>query len=475
MAYKVEVIRGATTYTLSDPGNAAVPFSIEEADLGGASIRNIEESGPYQDGATHLDERLEPDTITLRINVVGTSASALDGHRDTLNAMFKPVRGVPITLKLTRDDGEIRHLDTRRTGKLAIPLIAQNRPGNLHRAVVQLRAADPTWYNPTAEEETFAPPSTDWWLGNATIGSASVMTYVENPTQGQAWTHSGSVAAGSAWTIVFRTEGSVPPANVPGDFAFGVGPDNTVFDAISFKTVGELYPGFGWSYGAGTVGNNIRISAGTVSAGTVNYFMVSAGTALSFYEGTALYSTDYGTTSGIPGTAAGTARWRSQSTGTATSYWNNAIPKASVYNIALNQTQIESLNFTMSNEASGSAHTSSIAYAGDVDSYPVITITGPLANPVITNITTGDVLDFTGGTVGTAEIWIIDTRYGRKSALSGTTSVASYLSEDSDLSTFRLVPDPLATGGTNTIAVESTNAGTASSVVISYYNRYLSF
>lgn len=463
MAFTLQVIRGATTYTIADP------FFLEGAEgLGGASVRNIEESGPYQDGATHLDERLDPRTITLKLNVIGGSASALDGYRDTLMTMFKPVRGVPITLKITRDDSSVRQIDTRRVGPLDIPLVAINRPGNLHRAVVQLRAADPTWYNPTVAEEVFTPPSLDWWLGNATIGTANVMTYVENPTQGQLWTHSGSVATGSAWTIAFRANGSVPPAITPGDFVFDVYPPST--DRTYFRTFGETYPGFGWAYTSETVGNNLRMDSGTL-----NYFMVSSGTSLALYVGTALYASNSGTTAAIPGTAAGTARWRSDYTGTATSYWNDAIPKAAAYNVALDATQIAALNFTMASSASGSAYITSISYLGDIDSYPVVTLTGPISNPVITNVTTGDTLDFTGGTVGTAEIWVIDTRYGRKSALSGTTSVANYLSEDSDLSTFRLVPDPIASGGINTIAVQSNNTGTAGSVVLSYYNRYLSF
>ena len=469
MAYKVEVIRGATTYTLSDPGNAAVPFSIEEADLGGASIRNIEESGPYQDGATHLDERLEPDTITLRINVVGSSASALDGHRDTLNAMFKPVRGVPITLKLTRDDGEIRHLDTRRTGKLAIPLIAQNRPGNLHRAVVQLRAADPTWYNPTAEEETFAAPVGDWWLAYSNIGTANVLEHVESPTQGQLWAYSGSVAPGSAYTIMFRGALGTPVA----------GGGITTFEIRRNSDAATNYFRAATSFTGGykaVMGLGLQVSDAIMTAGTHDYFIISHGTAMSVYRDDTLVGTDGGTSYGIPGTAAGTARWRSEYNDDPATYWPPALSYAAVYSIALDSNQRSALRSNIDDAGlSGSAYSAPVVYTGDVDSYPVITITGPMDNPVITNTTTGDVLDFTGGTVGSAEIWTIDTRYGRKSALFGTTSVANYLSEDSDLSTFRLVPDPIAAGGTNTITVASTNAGTTATVVLSYYNRYLSF
>lgn len=461
MAFTLQVIRGSTTYTISDP------YTLEGAEgMGGASVRNIEDSGPYQDGTTHLDERLDPRTITLKLNVTGTSASTLDGYRDTLMKMFKPVKGVAITLKVTRDDGSVRQIDTRRTGPLDIPLVAINRPGNLHRAVVQLRAADPIWYDPTEQEEVFAEPSGDWWLGYATIGSANVLTHVESPTQGQLWDNATGVTAGSPFTIVFKSDyvlGTVPS----GIFAYET---NSGGNLVRFLSAPSLSGG----YQAGA-GNTMQVTDVIMTAGTHDYFVVSSGTLLSVYRDTTLVGTDAGTSYAIAGTATGTHRWRRESNNDAASNWTPALPYAAAYNIALDSNQRSSLQGAMQGTAlSGSAYTASIPYLGDVDSYPVITIQGPFVSPVITNETTGDTLDFTGGTVGTSDIWVIDTRYGRKSALMGTTSVASYLSTDSDLSTFRLVPDPIATGGTNVVTVSSTGAGTAASVTISYYNRYLS-
>ena len=151
MAYTIQIIRGATTYNIND-GN---PFRLENADdLGGASVRNIEERGPYQDGATHLDHRLEPDTFTLHINVVGATAAALDGHRDTLNAIFKPVVGVPIILKITRDDGAVRQVDTRRTGRLAIPPTLTPSPTTIPTRTAWSRQ----WTSPTIREAVLMGP-----------------------------------------------------------------------------------------------------------------------------------------------------------------------------------------------------------------------------------------------------------------------------------------------------------------------------
>lgn len=461
MAFKLEVLRGATAYTISDRN----PFSIDEGDLGGAAVRNIDQSGPFQDGSTHLGHRLASNVITLRLFVTATSASVLDGYRDTLNKIFQPVDEVPCILKLTRDDGEIRYLDTWREGFLAIPLDKTTRPGFTHKATVQLRASDPAWYNPDAESASFVPPTGSWWLGFATIGSANVLTHVENPTQGQLFAHSGSVANGSAWTVAFRSSFATPTV-FPWKYAFDA---NTPGGPTNFRNYAE---GPGIIVNSGTTGAFLS----NMDAGTTNYFMVMQGTALDFWRGASLESTTLGTTVGLYGTAAGTARWRSDYTNGTTTYWPVALPQAAVYNIALNPTQIASLDAAMQGTAlGGSAYAVSVVYGGDLPTYPVITLRGPIANPIITNTTTGDVLDFTGGTVGSVDTWIVDTRYGRKSALLGTTSIANYLSTDSDLATFRIVPDPITAGGTNTITVQSTDAGTAAVITVSYYNRYLSY
>ncbi len=463
MAFKLEVLRNTTAYTISD----GAPFSIDEADLGGASVRNIDQSGPFQHGSTHLGHRLASTVMTLRLFVKATSHSALDGYRDTLNKIFQPVDEIPCILKLTRDDGEIRYLDTWREGFLAIPLDKTTRPGFTHKAVVQLRASDPAWYNPDVEEESFDPPAGEWWLGFATIGSANVLTHVEAPTQGQLWNNSSSVTAGSPFTVAVRTTPSTADFRRMFDARPPAGDNSSIY---TFDTSGENLV-----YTSGTVGD---FAFGAMAAGTHNYFLVSQGTAINLYRDGVFVQQTAGTTYAIPGTApaSGTARWRSNSSGTATEPWPNALPYAAAYKIALNSTQLTSLSAAMDAAGSGgSAYSAPIVYVGDVDSYPVITLQGPIADPVITNTTTGDVLDFTGGTVGSVDTWIIDTRFGRKSALFGTTSVANYLSTDSDLATFRIAADPIAAGGTNIITVDSSDSGTAAIVTISYYNRYLSY
>lgn len=101
-------------------------------------------------------------------------------------------------------------------------------------------------------------------------------------------------------------------------------------------------------------------------------------------------------------------------------------------------------------------------------SYPVIRLVGPLTNPVITNLTTGDKLDFTGLVLASAEERVIDLSYGQKTVVDedGNNAIND-LTNDSDLTTFVLLP------GGNDIAVEGTAGDASTEVYISYYERFV--
>lgn len=105
---------------------------------------------------------------------------------------------------------------------------------------------------------------------------------------------------------------------------------------------------------------------------------------------------------------------------------------------------------------------------GDADSYPLLSLTGPLEDPVITNTTYGEKLDFTGTHIAAGVTYEIDARYGYKTVVElPSTDRLSTLSNDSDLSTFRL------RRGSNDIRVVATGITSASIVYVKYYHRYL--
>lgn len=117
--------------------------------------------------------------------------------------------------------------------------------------------------------------------------------------------------------------------------------------------------------------------------------------------------------------------------------------------------------------------TTSVIYEGDWLEYPIITIVGPITNPVVTHLGTGDVLDFTGTALIAGESLIIDTRYGRKTVVDEVgNNMLSALSDSSSIATFALLPDPDLANGINDIKVTGTLANSLTGVYLAYNNRY---
>lgn len=102
------------------------------------------------------------------------------------------------------------------------------------------------------------------------------------------------------------------------------------------------------------------------------------------------------------------------------------------------------------------------------DTYPTIYATGPVTGLILTNTTTGDVLDFTGYSVGSGDTYTIDLRYGAKTVVdsSGTNRV-SQLTTASNLATWRLIP------GANSIRATGTSIDASTSILIQFNQRYI--
>ena len=81
--------------------------------------------------------------------------------------------------------------------------------------------------------------------------------------------------------------------------------------------------------------------------------------------------------------------------------------------------------------------TTTIPYNGQIPAEPIINIVGPIANPVLTQITTGKKIDFTGTTIASGDNYQVDTRYGYKTVLDGSSvNRIANLTNDSDLADF---------------------------------------
>jgi hypothetical protein len=116
----------------------------------------------------------------------------------------------------------------------------------------------------------------------------------------------------------------------------------------------------------------------------------------------------------------------------------------------------------------------SLSYTGDWETFPTLYLTGPMTSPVIRNVTTNKVLDFTGATITGGDTWKVDLRYGQKRITdSGGALKNAALSDASDLVTWSLVADPEAAGGVNDIRVYVPSGATVNTKVrIEYYDKY---
>ncbi len=119
--------------------------------------------------------------------------------------------------------------------------------------------------------------------------------------------------------------------------------------------------------------------------------------------------------------------------------------------------------------------TTTVPYAGDEPAFPVLQIVGPITSPVITNQTTGDVLNLSGTTIAAGEYFVIDTRYGAKTVVDSATppnNRIAALSDDSDLATFHIAPAPEASDGINVLHASGTGATDATRIIVRYYTTY---
>lgn len=115
-----------------------------------------------------------------------------------------------------------------------------------------------------------------------------------------------------------------------------------------------------------------------------------------------------------------------------------------------------------------------ITYPGTWHTYPTITITGPLIGFTIENSSIGERIKL-DSIIAVGEVVTINLEFGNKlvtSSIHG--NLYGQITSDSDLATFRIVPEPEVVDGINTINVTGGGAliGTTA-VTVSYYTRYI--
>jgi len=145
-------------------------------------------------------------------------------------------------------------------------------------------------------------------------------------------------------------------------------------------------------------------------------------------------------------------------------YWYAENETAYTFQQAAGVSFFPLLPLSLSSSAVYSVET--VANDGDVEAWPVWTITGPGDSLVLRNLTTGETLELQTTILAGQQV-TIDTRPGRKTVLRDDgTNLFPYLSDTSSLWAL--------TKGSNKIQVELNLSDANSSVVLRYTLRYLS-
>lgn len=133
-----------------------------------------------------------------------------------------------------------------------------------------------------------------------------------------------------------------------------------------------------------------------------------------------------------------------------------------------------SFDFDFIFRGSGTGQTDTLTYNGTWLSYPTIILHGPLTNPIVANLTTGEKIELET-TIVTGRTVTINLEFGNKTVFDdlGNNLIGS-LSTDSDLATFHLAPTPEAPLGVNTLsAVASGMTDGESQILLQYFERYI--
>lgn len=116
-----------------------------------------------------------------------------------------------------------------------------------------------------------------------------------------------------------------------------------------------------------------------------------------------------------------------------------------------------------------------LQYAGSWVSYPIITVTGPITNFSLTNVTKNqNITVLAGTTIPAGTTWRFDLSFGEKTVYdqSGNNKI-SLIDPSSELAQFAMYPEGDVPAGINVLTLTGTGMTTATTVYMSYYDRFI--
>jgi hypothetical protein len=232
MSYAITYTSGGTTFNL-DGYDAVTGFTFNyqgDQGFGLAPMHRITQRGPMQHGDSDVDFRLDPRIMQIPVFVTTTTPDDYYAARGRLLSVFSPSNSVG-TITVTTSTWA-RSIDVRVLGGMSFDTDA--KVGYSLRAVIQLRADDPTWYDAVphavsgaagiAGTATAYPVIYPRTYGTANINVATTFVYdgtwlaypvitatgpitglvITNNSTGQIITTTGSIAAGRTYTYDLR-------------------------------------------------------------------------------------------------------------------------------------------------------------------------------------------------------------------------------------------------------------------------------
>jgi hypothetical protein len=232
MSYGITYTINGTVFDLNgyDATSGLIYNYLGDQGFGLAPMHRITQRGPMQQGDSDVDFRLDPRILQLPLFVNATSIDDYYTARGRLLSIFSPSN---TTGRITVTTSTfIRTIDVKVLGGMSFDTDA--KAGYALRAVIQLRADDPTWYDATphsiagtsgiAGTATAYPVIYPRTYGTANINATTTLSYdgtwlaypiitalgpitglvITNNSTGQVISTSGSIAAGRTFTYDLR-------------------------------------------------------------------------------------------------------------------------------------------------------------------------------------------------------------------------------------------------------------------------------
>jgi len=177
---KIEIVRGGKSWDFSDLIDWS-PAAL--MGFGLPPLHRLSNRGPMQHGDSDVGFRLDPVFMQVDTNVYAVSLVDQYALRATMLEAFKPSDD-PLILRVTLPDASVRCRDVFTVGGLTMD--SSMFQGFFGTIPMQLKASNPTWYDPTLVTESWAvagagtgmpiPLLIPWTIGSSVIDQTKVIT-----------------------------------------------------------------------------------------------------------------------------------------------------------------------------------------------------------------------------------------------------------------------------------------------------------